>query len=269
MTVSVPSRATAMTLLLIGLIIGPSNLAASARSEKIDGQIETVGDDGVTVYGNTYFGDLDGNAPLVLLFHQGGSNGRGEYGQLAPWLNENGFRAIAWDARAGGGLYGATNRTRDGLPKGTPDHYCDAYSDLQAALAYVIKNEFAEKVIVWGSSYSGALVFRLAADNPENIIAVFAFSPASGGPMVECRARQWVDQVTVPKIVIKPTSEMERETSIEQKSILTIAGAEFLIVEDGIHGSSMLIDERTDHDMSATRDFVIRKLSEILSTSDR
>lgn len=266
MSASAPGRLKTIVFLLIGVIVGDSYSVAAARTENLNDQIEIVGDDGVTVYGNTYFGDLDDSVPLVLLFHQGGSNGRGEYGQLALWLNENGFRAIAWDARAGGELYGATNRTKDALPDGAPDQYCDAYSDLQAALAFVKKKKLAEKVVVWGSSYSAALVFRLAAENPENISAVFAFSPASGGPMVECRARKWVDQVSVPKIVIRPASEMERETSIEQQDILTSAGAEFLIVENGIHGSSMLLDERTDRDMSATRDLVVRKLKEIYST---
>ncbi len=258
-----------MTLLLIALVTGLNGAIAANPVDYPDGPIETVGADGVVVYGNIYFGELDRSAPLILLFHQGGSNARGEYGSLAPWLNEQGFRAIAWDARAGGDLYGATNRTQDTLSTGTPDHYCDAYNDLQAALDYVLKNQIAEKAIVWGSSYSGALVFRLAADNPGAISGVFAFSPASGGPMENCRARQWVDKVAAPKIVFKPTSEMERESSIEQKAILTDAGAEFFIVEDGIHGSSMLVDERTGHEMSETRELVIKKLRQVFSLPGR
>jgi len=267
MEFSCAGRTTVVIILLIGLTTGLNDAIAADSTDNSDGPIETVGDGGVAVHGNTYFADLDGNAPLILLFHQGGSNGRGEYGQLAPWLNEQGFRAIAWDARAGGDLYGATNRTQDSLPKDTPDHYCDAYDDLHAALAYVVNNQLAEKVIVWGSSYSGALVFRLAADYPDVIIGVFAYSPASGDPMENCRARQWVDRVTAPKIVFKPTTEMERESSIEQKVILTNAGTEYFIVENGIHGSSMLVDERTDHEMLKTRELVIKKLRQVLSAA--
>jgi pimeloyl-ACP methyl ester carboxylesterase len=269
MAVSVPDTMKLITIILIGLILGFNNPSAAIAAENLDGPIETAGDDGIVVYGNTYFGDLDSNAPLILLFHQSGSNARGEYSQLARWLNEHGFRAIAWDARAGGDLYGATNRTQDALPTGAPDQYCDAYNDLQVALAYVINNKLAQRVVIWGSSYSGALVFRLAADNSETINGVFAFSPASGGPMVDCRARLWVDQVTAPIFVFRPTSEMGRETSIEQKEILADAGAEFFIIENGIHGSSMLVDERTEHDMSATRELVIAKLSELNSGSGR
>ena len=85
--------------------------------------------------------------------------------------------------------------------------------------------------------------------------------------MVECRARLWVDQVAAPIIVFRPASEMGLETSIEQKKILEDAGTEFFIIENGVHGSSMLVDDRTEHDMSATRELVIAELSELDSGS--
>lgn len=212
--------------------------------------------DGVTVYGERYFGGLDPDAPLILLFHQGGSNGRGEYAALAQWLNASGYRAIAWDQRTGGDVYGASNRTLAGLAAGADPGYCEAYPDLQAALHHAVANEHASRVIVWGSSYSGSLVFRLAQEHPDRIAGVIAFSPASGGPMGPCRARNWLEDLATPALALRPAAEMERAPSVEQRAILTAAGVEFRVVDNGVHGSSMLVDERTGHDMSALRDAV-------------
>ena len=227
--------------------------------------ITTKTSDGVTIFGETYFGELGGDTPLVLLFHQGGSNGRGEYSSIASWLNAEGFRAIAWDQRSGGATYGDKNRTIKTLPENIVVSYCDAYADLQGALDYVVNNNLSNDIIVWGSSYSGALVFQLAAKNPESVAGVIAFSPAAGGPMVDCRARLWVSQVDDPIFVLKPESEMVRESSVEQRDILMAAGVKFEVVQNGLHGSSMLVDDRTDNDMSLARNAVRNWLKAALS----
>ena len=46
-----------------------------APSVEIPPVITTLTQDNITVYGENYLGDLDASAPLILLFHQGGSNG--------------------------------------------------------------------------------------------------------------------------------------------------------------------------------------------------
>lgn len=234
----------------------PPEPTSSAVIEAPIDMISTRTRDGVKIFGETFFGDLGAESPLVLLFHQGGSNGRGEYGSIAPWLNAEGYRAIAWDQRSGGTTYGRDNRTILTLPENIAASYCDAYPDLQAALDYVVNNNLASEVIVWGSSYSGALVFQLAAKNPRAVSAVIAFSPAAGGPMVECRARSWVSQVSKPMFVLKPESEMSRDSSVEQRDILIAAGVKFEVIENGVHGSSMLVDERTESDMREARNTV-------------
>lgn len=234
----------------------------------LTGTITTETSDGVTTYGEPYFGDLDAATPLILLFHQGGSNGRGEYAAIVPWLNEAGFRAIAWDQRSGGETHGEVNRTVANLAEGTSSGYCDAYADLQAALDYVTTRNLADAVVVWGSSYSAALAFRLAAENPRKISGVIAFSPASGGPMVDCRARMWIDELRAPALVLRPASEMERASSMEQRDLLTAAGVEFRVVKNGVHGSSMLVDTRTENDMTATREAVIKWLESVTRNSN-
>ncbi len=247
-----------MALLLSGLVLASVPMGSFLNAFDHHGieagttiTVETA--DGVKIFGDPFLGDLGAEAPLVMLFHQGGSNGRAEYASIAPWLNENGFRAIAWDQRNGGDLYGSSNRTKAMLTEGTAADYCDAYPDLQAAVNYVVEKGIAQKVIVWGSSYSGALVYQLAAKNPSSVSAVIAFSPASGGPLANCRAIQWIEGVSATNLVVRPQSEMARASAQEQRRILSSAGTEFIIVEHGIHGSSLLVDERTEHDMSEAR----------------
>lgn len=212
--------------------------------------------DGVTVIGQRYDGGLPTSAPLALLFHQAGSSGRGEYAPLVAWLNGLGVRVVAWDLRSGGDLHGVPNRTADGLAEGTPTAFCDGTADLAAALDWAVGQGGAERVLLVGSSFSAALVVRLAADRPDAVLGVLAFSPASGGPMAECRARDRIDAVTAPILVLRPASEMERPPVQEQRDVLTAAGAEVVVVADGVHGASMLVDERTGHDMTEARSVV-------------
>jgi pimeloyl-ACP methyl ester carboxylesterase len=238
--------------------------ACSVESVLPDGSVvSAVTQDGVTIHGEFSAGGNSRTAPLVLLFHQGGADGRGEYADLVPWLNGEGYRTIAWDQRAGGDIFGTENRTVVGLAPEIPTGFCDAYADLDAALDFVVAEGLAEQVVAWGSSYSAALVFRLAAENRGRVSGIVAFSPASGGPLTECRARMWATQVAAPFHVFRPEIEMSRESSIEQRDLLVAAGAEFSVVGNGVHGSSMLVDARTGHDMSEERAIVIRWLDEI------
>ncbi|MEO1136922.1 MAG: alpha/beta fold hydrolase [Pseudomonadota bacterium] len=215
--------------------------------------------DGVDYFGTLYFGGLPTEAPLIHLFHQGGSNGRGEYAPLTGWLNENGYRAIAWDLRSGGDLFGENNRTVDSLGD-ADDGFCAAYAEVEDIAKLSSSLAGNAPVIVWGSSYSGALVFQAAAKYSEKIDAVIAFSPASGGPLADCRARDYLAGLQAPALVLRPASEMERESSLEQRDIFESAGVEFLVIENGVHGSSMLVDERTENDMSEPRASVLQWL---------
>lgn len=244
------SRSTGLgSCLVFVTLLSPS--ASSGQSS-----VQIVTSDGVTIHGDLYDGGLDAAAPLVVLFHQGGSSGRGEYGPIVPWLNSLGYRAIAFDQRSGGEVHEVANRTLDGLAAGVPSHYCDAYPDLQAALEYVVSQGLSPRPIIWGSSYSGALVFRLAAEYPQRVAGVLAFSPASGPPMADCLARAWVGDISVPLAVFRPSSEMDRESAQGQRDLVIEAGLDFFEIPEGVHGSSMLVDERTGQDMTAARDSV-------------
>ncbi len=251
------------------ILFGPLiALAAFAALPAFADTVTTTTSDGVTLYGDTWYGDLDEATPLVLLFHQGGGNARGEYPEIAAWLNANGFRAIAWDLRSGGDRFESTNRTVDGLNADVSTDYCDGYPDVEAALDYVVDGDLAETIVVWGSSYSGALVFQLAAKRRRDVSAVIAFSPASGGPMQDCRAALWLYEVRSPMAVYTPESEMQHTHVYQQAVRLTDAGAKVHTVDHGVHGSSMLVDERTQHDMDCARREVLAWLEEATGTGD-
>jgi alpha-beta hydrolase superfamily lysophospholipase len=145
----------------------PSNEAAAALAP---GEVVTLkAADGVTVYGRLYKAEKP--KALILLFHQAGSS-KDEYATIAPRLVAAGHSALAIDQRAGGGLYG-TNETAKTFGREVP--FREAMPDLQAALDWGRRQKLP--IILWGSSYSAALVFPLAAEHPDGIVAVLSFSP--------------------------------------------------------------------------------------------
>lgn len=247
-----------IAILLVTLGAGPWLLNAQAET------VTTQASDESTVFGESYYGDLGDNAPVVALFHQAGGDGRGEYAQLASWLNSIGLRAIAWDLRSGGDRFGAENRTAKAFPDGAG--YCEAFPDMQAALQISYKVAKGAPVVIWGSSYSAALVFSLAADHPDKVAAVIAASPASGQPMKECAIEDALPKVQASILALRPRREVDF-TKVQAETLIA-AGATFHIVENGVHGSSMLVDERTNHDMSADRKFVSSWLSKTLGVKE-
>ena len=133
--------------------------------------------DGLLITADLYAPHPLKKTPIVVLFHQAGSS-RGEYNEIAPRLNKLGFNCIAVDARSGEYSRGKDNQTaiRAGK-KDLPSSYADALPDIIASLEYARKHYPNSKVIAWGSSYSAALVLKVAGDHPELADAVLAFSP--------------------------------------------------------------------------------------------
>lgn len=133
--------------------------------------------DGVKVYGDFQAASSapqQGKAPLILAFHQAGSS-NAEYKPLMPRLTSAGFSVLAIDQRSGGDEFGGSNKTVAALGRSTD--YEAALQDMEAALAWAKTKANGAPVLVWGSSYSAALVFVLAAQHPADIQGVLAFSP--------------------------------------------------------------------------------------------
>ena len=115
--------------------------------------------------------------PMIILFHQARWS-RGEYREIAPKLNKLGYNCIAIDQRSGGEVLGVTNKTyKRAVEKGVSTKYTAALKDMNAAIDHVKENyPNAKKLIIWGSSYSSALVLKIAGDR-NDVDAVLSFAP--------------------------------------------------------------------------------------------
>jgi len=196
--------------------------------------------DAVEIRGDLYAlaTDEKKQAPLILLFHQAGSN-RGEYAEIAPRLNALGFHALAIDQRSGAERWGYENETVNKL--GASTKYLAALPDLEAALKWKSTAGYGGKTLVWGSSYSSALVFLLAAEH-DAIDGVLSFSPGEYLGTRTDEVRKAAARVTQPVIVLTPADERERA-----KVVLDALPGEdkrFVIPDEAVHGSSMLVPGR-------------------------
>ncbi|MEL6192209.1 MAG: alpha/beta fold hydrolase [Bacteroidota bacterium] len=218
--------------------------------------------DSIEIFGDFYPGEE--NAACILLFHQGGSNVRGEYAEIVPALQSKGYQILAIDQRTGGQRYGSYNRTVAQFPLKRYS-YCDASADMEAAVEFAKKKVPESKVILWGSSYSAALAILYAEKYPENVDAVMAFSPASGDPMEGCRPESSFGNLKVPLILLRPQSEMESDIVQGQFSLAAEAGHETFTATNGVHGSSMLVESRIKSDPSPSWEVVHDFLERIVA----
>lgn len=191
--------------------------------------------DGVDVSGLVY--EAEQPKALILLFHQADSS-KAEYATIAPRLAAAGFMALAIDQRSGGSLYGPNETAARLTIRST---YDQAIPDLVAALEWGATQHLP--VILWGSSYSAALIFEVAAEYPSDVTAVLAFSPGEylGDPGVVARAAA---RVRVPIYVTSSPSEEEIRAA---RAILAASPSKNktqYVSQHGVHGASTLIESR-------------------------
>ncbi|HEY4144476.1 dienelactone hydrolase family protein [Pinirhizobacter sp.] len=208
--------------------------------------------DGVVIHGVYY------KAPhpkaLILLFHQAGS-GKGEYAAIAPRLVSAGYSAMAIDQRSGGTLFG-TNETVAALSKSAD--YLEAKPDLEAALAWGVIQKLP--IAIWGSSYSSSLVFVVAAEHPDLVKAVLAFSP---GEYFDDKTliRNAAKKVTVPVFVTSANTPDEINAA---RDILAASPSatkvQYIPRAGGVHGSSTLLPGRNQAGAEANWSAVLQFL---------
>lgn len=205
--------------------------------------------DGLPVYATFYAASP--SRPIVLLFHHADSN-RGEYADIAPELVRWGFNALAIDQRSGGGMWNRPNQTARAL--GRWADFIEAMPDLEAALQWA-KTRRYHRIVVWGSSYSAALVFLLAAQHPE-VSAVVAFSPGEylNDPRV---VRQAASRVRVPVFITSAHFEAGRVRAIWQ-AVGSRDKIQFVPKEGGMHGSRVLATSYGGEYWVALRPFLIK-----------
>lgn len=155
----------------------PLFVGGTAAADQPYRTISITASDGLAITADLYLAHKDPQTPFIVLFHQAGWS-RGEYREIAPRLNELGFNCMAVDQRSGGSVNGVDNQTHTRAKKakkGTT--YVDALDDMRASLRYAREHHGKGKLIAWGSSYSSALVVRLAGTEPDLADASLAFSP--------------------------------------------------------------------------------------------
>jgi alpha-beta hydrolase superfamily lysophospholipase len=211
-------------------------------------EITLTTEDGIRIWADVYSAPEGKKAPLIMLFHQGGGDARGEYGPIVPRLLQQGFNIIAIDLRKGGTRFESANRTVENL-KGQEFSFCDAYKDLEATLRYVKKEGFTGKRLAWGSSYSASLAIRLGSDYSNDLAGVLAFSPAGSGPMESCKPDSYIPNLKLPLLALRPASEMEIESARQQFALFQKYGKQTYIAKNGVHGSSMLSATRVNGDV--------------------
>ena len=131
------------------------------------------------------------------------------------------------------------NETADQLAH--PATYEQAKPDLVASLEWGVKQHLP--VILWGSSYSAALVFEVAAEHAADVSAVIAFSPGEyfGDDKPVARAAA---HVSAPIYVTSSPSADEVQAA---RAILAASPARAktqYVPQIGVHGSSTLIQAR-------------------------
>lgn len=207
--------------------------------------------------GSAMLGALVGVAdrPYILLFHQAGASALGEYTPIIPRLADAGYDVLAVDLRSGGDLFGVANRTVERL--GTPEPlYCRGVPDLDAALEWAVAARPSRKAILWGSSYSAALVVQLARQRPNDVAGVVSFSPATGEPMASCEPEPAARGLAMPLVAFRAKNEAELPFVADQLAALREMGHEVHVLDPARHGSSALVEERVGGDTSEAWRFI-------------
>lgn len=226
----------ALCLVATGCDAQTPNASAKATISTLNpANVSLVARDGVRIFGTFY--ESRGRARAIILqFHQAGSN-KAEYKTIAPKLAEAGFAVLAIDQRSGGRNFGANNETVDLL--GQSRDYLAAKPDLEAAIAWASAKKLP--IIIWGSSYSAALVYLVASEKPDKVVAALAFSGGNylGGDRVTAAART----IAIPVFATSAKSEVAKMRPILDNARSTNK-VFFVPMGPSAHGSSALIAEK-------------------------
>ena len=131
---------------------------------------------------------------------------------------------------------------------GLATSYADALPDIIAALQYANKQYSHSKIIAWGSSYSAALVLKVAGDFPELVDGVMAFSPGEYFAHVG-KSKTWIrdsaQKIKVPAFITSAKDEAKDWASIYD--VINAANRQSFLPETaGKHGSKALWKKYAD-----------------------
>ena len=205
--------------------------------------------DGLQVTADLYFlEDSDSETPLVILCHQAGWS-RGEYREIAPKLNKLGFNCMAIDQRSGGTVNRVSNLTHmKAVAQSKTANFVTAEQDIVAAVNWAKSKHATGKVLLWGSSYSAALVIRIAGESPDLVDGVLAFAPGEYFSKFD-KPKDWIASsaktITVPVFITSAKDEAKSWASIYE-AIPGDSKKKFLPETAGSHGSRALWKKSPD-----------------------
>lgn len=213
----------------------------SASAERLS----IASDDGIDVIADVY-PHPDPNAPILLAAHRAGWS-RGEYAPTAGWFNAQGFHVVAIDQRSGWEVNGARNETAArARAAGLPTAFIDAQADIERALAHLAAAHPGRPLLLMGSSYSSALILRIAGENRFPLSAVISFAPGEYFPDT-----QYLGAVTgaiqVPTFITSARHEQPRWQPFAQNIAPELLHA-FVPEGPGLHGSQALWTSTAGHE---------------------
>lgn len=191
----------------------------------------------------------DSEAPFIILFHQA-TYSRGEYLEIAPKLNMEGFNCMAVDLRSGYGVNNIANITAQNAKKAKmPYRFIDTYQDIKSAVDYARKNLAKGTLIIWGSSYSSSLVIKYAGEY-KNVDGVLSFSPGeyfkNEGKPADFITKT-ANGVTAPVFIT--SKQTERANWIDIYSAIPSKKKVYFLPEfEGKHGSAALWEKTEGND---------------------
>ena len=186
------------------------------------------------------------DAPFIILYHQAGYS-RGEYRQIAPKLNKLGFNCMAIDQRSGKEVNGVINQTNIEAEKlNKPTQYIDAIPDLEAAYLYVKYKLKPNKIIIWGSSYSAAIMFYLGSAHYNGVNGILAFSPGEYFKINGKEIKSYSSKVKCPVFITSAKNEYDQWKGIYNP--IKSTKSSFLPKNIGKHGSKALWSDNNGHE---------------------
>lgn len=166
-----PLLATALSLALSAL---PARAQEDAKSERIVLNRDRHGPLVMQVAPK----DAAPDVPFLILLHESRSS-RGEYQPILPRLHELGYATLNVDLSAGMECREVKNLTaRKAAEVGRTPTFLDSQRDIADAVLWARANRAHGKLVLVGSGYSAGLALVHAAEHPDLVDGVVAFSPS-------------------------------------------------------------------------------------------
>ncbi|NCF92275.1 MAG: hypothetical protein GWQ05_15160 [Verrucomicrobiaceae bacterium] len=198
----------------VGLLLLALNALTSAGMEPLEA-VTFPSEDNLSVTADFYPTTIRAQTPIIVLFHQVNWS-RTEYPEIAPRLQDLGLQALAVGQRSGNAVNGVTNHTaQQAKADGLGTSFIDALPNMRAALRHAISLT-SGPILSWGSSYSSALILKVAADDPSQADGVLSFSPSEYFPDRQL-IQKAVINLTVPTFITSARSEANNYAAIVQQ----------------------------------------------------